>query len=95
MKFRSSAVTLSDRLNKLIAALTVPWSAFVVAFLYYTLMAIFVLGGGSPNAGTMVFAYAVPPAMYVSTLSLRAWRAIARMVATRAGVLTPSAHSAA
>jgi hypothetical protein len=94
MKFRSSAVTLSDRLNKLIAALTVPWSAFVVAFLYYTLMAIFVLGGGSPNAGTMVFAYAVPPAMYVATLVLRASRAIAG-VAGRTAHLTPTAHSAA
>ncbi len=88
-------MTISDRLTKLTAAVSVPWSSFVVAFLYYTLLAVFVLGGSSPNAGTMLFAYAVPPAMYVSTLSLRAWRAIARMVATRAGVLTPSAHSAA
>ncbi len=95
MKFRSSAVTFSNQLSKFTAAVSVPWSSFVAAFLYYTLMAVVVLGGSSPGAGTMVFAYAVPPVMYVAALLLRAWRAVARLVMGRTAHITPTAHSAA
>lgn len=88
-------MTLSDRVNKLAAAVSVPWSSFVVAFLYYTLLAIVVLGGGSLGAGSILFAYAVPPAMYVATLALRASRTVVSLFAGRTAALTPTAHSAA
>jgi hypothetical protein len=88
----SSAVS---RLIHLAAAFSVPWNAFVAAFLYYSLLAVLALGGSNPGAGMVAGAYAVPPVMYVATMMLRVTRAVSAWVkAARPHGIT-TAHSAA
>jgi hypothetical protein len=71
-----------SRLTHLAAAFSVPWNAFVAAFLYYSLLAVVALGGSSPGAGLVAGAYAMPPVMYAVTLMLRVARTVSAWVKT-------------
>ncbi len=64
------------------AWLSVPWSCFVAAFLYYTVLTALVLGGVSPIWSLVVGAYAGPVLVYSLTLT---WRLLAATM-PRAGL---------
>ena len=85
-----------SRLTTLLTAVSVPWNAFVAAFLYYTLLAVLALGGSNPGTGFVAGAYAMPPVMYGATLLLRMARAVSAWIkATRPHGMGATAHSAA
>jgi hypothetical protein len=85
-----------SRFTNLATAFSVPWNAFVAAFLYYSLLALLALGGSNPGAGLVAGAYAMPPVMYAATMILRVSRAIAAWAkAARPHAMGTTAHSAA
>lgn len=85
-----------SRLTNLLSAVSVPWNAFVAAFLYYTLLAVLALGGSSPGTGFVAGAYAMPPVMYGATLMLRLARTVSAWVKiARPHGIGATAHSAA
>lgn len=57
--------------RRLVAALSVPWHAFVAAFLYYTVLASVLLGGARVGAPAVATAYAAPVLAYAVSLALR------------------------
>jgi len=59
----------------LVGLVSVPWNAFVAAFLYYTVLALVLVGGGDPSPEMVTGAYAAPPAMYAATVATRFVRA--------------------
>jgi hypothetical protein len=83
-------------LARLAAPIAMPWNAFVAAFLYYTLLAVVLVGGANPGNGAVAGAYAMPPIMYGATLIVRLYRAAeAWLKPARDAGLSPTAHSAA
>jgi hypothetical protein len=73
----TSPLTASAAPLSTLAVLSVPWNAFVAAFLYYTLLALLSLGGLSPSASTVAAAYAAPVIVYGLVLVARAVRRVA------------------
>jgi hypothetical protein len=69
-------MTMTNRsyLRAPLDALSVPWNAFVAAFLYYALLAVLALGGASPGVPIAATAYLAPAVMYVVTVFGRALR---------------------
>lgn len=65
-------------MQPILAALTDPWNAFVIAFLYFALLAILALAGLSPELPVVVTAYAAPFVAYAVFV-------IARLVAQYPG----------
>ena len=77
---------MSRKIQAGLAIVTVPWGAFVAAFLYYTLLAMIALGGVSPSLAVVATAYLVPVVALAVLIA-------SRLVATAAhagarGVLT-------
>jgi len=72
-----ASTPLPSRAQTLRDAVALPWNAFVAAFLYYTLLTLFVIGGADLGAGLMAVAYILPPALYAGLLLTRALKAIA------------------
>ena len=62
-----------------LAFVTLPWNAFIGAFLYYTLLTLIAVGGVNTSAGFMVVAYAVVPVIYGAVLLTRAFQALAAL----------------
>jgi hypothetical protein len=59
-------------MNRRFAAwLVVPWSGFVAAFLYYTLLTTLLLGGVSPAAPVVAMSYVAPLLAYGAWLAVR------------------------
>jgi len=84
-------MTTSTLTNRVVAAVSVPWNAFVVAFLYYTVLAAVLLGGSRAGAGAVTTAYLVPPLAYAVTLALRGGQyLLARVPAAVPGVVRVS-----
>ena len=75
-------MTNQSYLRAPLAALSVPWNAFVAAFLYYALLAVLALGGASPGVPVVATAYLAPAVMYVVTVLSRAVRAAAGLAAS-------------
>jgi hypothetical protein len=50
---------------------TVPWSAFVAGFLYYTLLALLALSGLSPSNAVVATAYLAPAVAYLVNVAGR------------------------
>jgi hypothetical protein len=75
MSFRSASMT--NTINRIGAALAMPWNMFVAAFLYYTVLAVLALGGASPGVPVVATAYLAPLVMYLVALGNRAAHAIA------------------
>ena len=65
----------SSTFRPAIAAVAVPWNAFVAAFLYYVLLAVLAFGGASPGVPVVATAYLAPAVIYVVTLLSRSVRA--------------------
>ncbi len=65
--------------NTVLAAVAVPWDAFVGAFLYYTLLTLIAIGVNDLSNGFMAVSYLLPVGLYVVTLVTRAVRALAAM----------------
>ncbi len=60
------------------AAFSLPWTAFIAAFLYYTLLTLVAVGAQDlPTA--FIFAYAVPVVLYACVVAARAVRALANV----------------
>jgi hypothetical protein len=57
--------------TRIAAAVSVPWHAFVAAFLYYTVLAAVLLGGGRVGAPMVTTAYLAPALAYLVTLAVR------------------------
>ncbi len=57
---QKQGIDMSSRVRAGLAIVTVPWGAFVAAFLYYTLLAMIALGGVSPSFAVVATAYLVP-----------------------------------
>jgi hypothetical protein len=64
---------------QIFSALTVPWNAFVGAFLYYTFLTLLTVGGADLPAVAMAVIYLVPLAAYAVFLVNRAVRALAAL----------------
>ena len=62
-----------------LSAFAIPWNAFVVGFLYFTLLTLVALGGVNESALAMVISYGLPVAVYVSWLISRAVHALAML----------------
>jgi len=60
-----------------VAAVSVPWNAFVAAFLYFTLLTAAVIGGADFSFLVMAFAYLLPVSLYAAVLASRALHALA------------------
>jgi hypothetical protein len=90
---RSSVMIVRPTLNRVQNAVSVPWNAFVAAFLYYTLLAVLMLGGGRFGAPAVAGAYAMPALAYGVTVAVRLVRAAAgRFRTSSAPALTGAAH---
>ena len=50
--------------SRIVAAIAVPWGGFVGVFLYYTFLAIMLLGGMSPDGAVVGLAYLAPVLAY-------------------------------
>jgi len=59
-----------------VAAVVVPWNAFVAAFLYFTLLTAAVIGGADISRLVMAVAYLLPLSLYTSLLVSRALHAL-------------------
>ncbi len=62
---------MTSRIQSAAALFIVPWNAFVVAFMYYTLLALVVLGGVSPSLPVIGTAYLAPVVAYAVTIAAR------------------------
>jgi predicted benzoate:H+ symporter BenE len=59
-----------------VAAVSVPWDAFVGAFLYFTLLTAAVIGGADFSRLVMAVAYLLPVSLYASVLVSRGLHAL-------------------
>jgi hypothetical protein len=59
------------------ALASIPWNAFMAAFLYYTLLAAIALGGASPSGAVVGTAYLAPLVAYGVAIAARLMSAIA------------------
>jgi hypothetical protein len=64
-------IDMTSRIQAAAALFTVPWNAFVVAFMYYTLLTLLSLGGMSPTLAVVGTAYLAPVVAYVVTIAAR------------------------
>jgi hypothetical protein len=62
---------MTSRIQAAAALVTVPWNAFVAAFMYYTLLTALVLGGISPSLAVVGTAYLAPIVAYFVTIAAR------------------------
>lgn len=67
---------MNPRIARALNAVSVPWNAFVAAFLYYTLLAVLALGGTSPAVPVVATAYLAPVVMYIAAIANRALHAL-------------------
>ena len=63
----------------LVAGLALPWNAFVVTFVYFTVLSASVIGGADFAAPVMVALYLLPVAGYVALLLTRAVHGLAAL----------------
>ncbi len=68
-------------LARVAEAVSLPWNAFVAAFLYYTLLAALALGGASVRGPVVAGAYSMPLAVWAATVAVRLARSAAARVA--------------
>jgi predicted benzoate:H+ symporter BenE len=59
-----------------VAAISVPWNAFVGAFLYFTVLTAVVISGADISRLVMAVAYLLPLSLYASVLVSRALHAL-------------------
>ena len=82
------AVVNTHMTRRIAAWFVVPWSGFVAAFLYYTLLTVLLIGGLSPQTPVVALAYVAPLLAYSAAIALRLAGAVAahaaRATATRA-----------
>jgi len=61
---------------RLAAAVSVPWNAFIAAFLYYTLLTLASIGLAELPTLFVAISYLLPLALYAGVLIVRAVRAL-------------------
>lgn len=61
---------------RLAAAVSVPWNAFIAAFLYYTLLTLASIGLAELPGLFVAISYLLPLALYAGVLIVRAVRAL-------------------
>jgi hypothetical protein len=71
----------SNILDRVIDMVSMPWNAFVAAFLYYSLLAVLALGGTSARGPVVAGAYGMPVAVWAVTVAIRLVSAAATRVA--------------
>lgn len=67
------------RTRTIVAAFSVPWDAFVAAFLYYTLLTLIAIGVAELSVTFITVAYLLPAAAYAVFLTARGVRALAAL----------------
>jgi hypothetical protein len=65
--------------SQALSAVTVPWNAFVAAFLYYVLLTVLVLAIASLPTLFIAVAYLLPVGLYAGLLVLRGVQALAAL----------------
>jgi hypothetical protein len=75
---RTAMNTITAPVSRLQALVSVPWNAFIAAFLYYTFLTVLAVGGTSPGAPVVVTAYGIPVGAYTVTIAVR----LARLTAS-------------
>jgi hypothetical protein len=70
----------SITLDRFVEAISLPWNAFVAAFLYYSLLAVLALGGTSARGPVVAGAYGMPAAVWAVTIAIRLVSAAASRV---------------
>ena len=66
-------------IRSLTSAVSLPWSAFVAAFLYYTALTLVSIGASELAGAFVAAAYLLPAALYAAVLATRAVRALAHL----------------
>jgi hypothetical protein len=73
---QSSSNTAAAGVRAVVAAVSLPWNAFVAMFLYYVLLALFVVGDAALSPLVMTVAYLLPLVCYVAMLLNRGIHAL-------------------
>jgi hypothetical protein len=73
---QSSNITAAAGAQTVLTAVSVPWNAFIAAFLYYVLLALVVVGDADFSPLVMAVAYLVPVVCYVAMLLNRGVHAL-------------------
>lgn len=61
----------SNILNRAIDMVSMPWNAFVAAFLDHSLLAVLALGGSTARGPVVAGAYGMPVAIWAITVGIR------------------------
>jgi hypothetical protein len=61
----------SQTLARIGDMVSMPWNAFVAAFLYYSLLAVLALGGSSARGPVVAGAYGMPVVVWAVTVAIR------------------------
>jgi hypothetical protein len=72
----SGVMTAGKFVQASVAAVSVPWNAFVGAFLYFTLVTAAVIGGADFSRLVMAVVYLLPVSLYAAVLVSRALHAL-------------------
>ena len=62
--------------RRLASGVSLPWSAFVAVFLYFTVVTACVIGGADFTPPVMAVAYLLPASLYLGILASRAVHAL-------------------
>ena len=73
---QSSNRTAATNVRAVLAAFSLPWNAFIATFLYYVLLALFVVGDAGFSPLVMAMAYLVPVVCYVAMMLNRGIHAL-------------------
>ncbi len=73
---QSSHRVAARNAHAVLAAFSLPWNAFVAAFLYYVLLALLVVGDAGFSPLVMAAAYLVPVVCYVAMMLSRGIHAL-------------------
>ena len=69
-----------------VAMVAVPWSMFVAAFLYFTLLTLLAIGGVELTDRFVVVAYGLPAALYGVVLVTRVGRSVVSVFPAQVGL---------
>ncbi len=73
---QSSSITVAASARAVLAVVSIPWNSFVAVFLYYVMLALFVIGDAGFSPLVMALAYLVPVMGYVAMLLNRGIHAL-------------------
>ncbi len=62
---------MKPTIQSIASLFTVPWTAFVAGFLYYTFLTVLALAGLSPSSAVVATAYLMPAVAYLVYVAAR------------------------